>query len=250
MKAVRTLMILLGAALLIVITIGITGCGGDEDTQGEEGEVLVMKPELSKPPTQTPALQDSNPTLPAEGAEVKPEVSDPEPDPEVPVGMPAEPVPDVEEVPVKMPVENVPDEEVLNDPEHDVIDPLENEAREKAIVAMKNMWQRRIDRLIADFENPDPNADWGEINSKIRVEETGISDNVMDRLLAIHYEENPEDLEKRLHRLEDLIVEYLVLSFLHPEKNEEELLDLFREAARDGKTEICLNAVNAMYGIR
>ena len=161
---------------------------------------------------------------------------------------PAEPVPEVAD----LPVEQVPDEEdaVQDDPEPEVIDPPLDEAREKAIAAMQRMRERRIERIRADFANPDPDADWNEIHAKIREEETGISDDVMDMLLAIHYEENPEDLEKHNIRFEDLIVEYLHLSFQHPEKNEEELLDLFREAARNGETTICINVVAAIYGIK
>ena len=222
MKAVRTFMILLGVALLIAITIGITGCGGDEDTQGEEGEVLVMKPELSEPPTQTPALQDSNPTLPAEEAEVKSEVSDPEPDPEEqePMLMDPDPEPDPEE-PKPEPDPKLPAEE----------DIFLDQARQAYTNALK-----KRNKLLEE----NPQLDHWEAVNEVFEEAFGFNFGFVElTLLEIYLEEKPNEGGKM--SMVPLILEYLRLSFKFPDKNREDILQLFRESVQEGNVSIDAN---------
>ena len=160
--------------------------------------------------------------------------------------MEPEPEPDVEELPMVEPEPDPDIEEPPVEPEPEEVDPLEKEAREKAVAAMLRSWERGRDFFLANLDKPA--EELREAFSKIRVEETGIDDDLLQRLLEIHLEEKPEDRGK-VFRTEDLIVEYLRLSFLHPEKEEEELLDLFRQIVRDGETEIVAGIVEAMYGI-
>ena len=159
-----------------------------------------------------------------------------------------EPEPDVEELPMVEP-EPDPDpdiEEPPVEPEPEEVDPLEKEAREKAVAAMLRSWERGRDFFLANLDKPA--EELREAFSKIRMEETGIDDDLLQKLLEIHLEEKPEDRGK-VFRFEDLIVEYLRLSFLHPEKEQEGLLELFRQVVRDGETEIVAGIVEAMYGI-
>ena len=70
---------------------------------------------------------------------------------------------------------------------------------------------------------------------------TGIGDGPvsLSTLGVIHDRENPEEAERLRDKAKPsygLMFEYLRLSFMHPEKSEEELLELFRLSARAGNT--------------
>ena len=85
---------------------------------------------------------------------------------------------------------------------------------------------------------------WEEINearNAIQRREWGFDwDFVENKLLTIHREENPRDVvgEHFVFIAEPLMIEYLRLSLEHPEKGEEELLELFRQSSRDGNISI------------
>ena len=119
----------------------------------------------------------------------------------------------------------------------------EEEAWEKAVEILK-----RISERISELEFSDPFS-YAEDSEKIRVEEAGLTQEDIHELLLIHLEENPED-EKRVTEdsLSDrgLMLEYLRLSFQYPDASKEELLQLFREAARNGETTIDPNMVSAI----
>ena len=129
----------------------------------------------------------------------------------------------------------------------------EEEAREKAVAIVKKKYQRTKEFVESYQDNPDPDVDFAATLDQILLEETGLSEPDTARLLDIHLEEKPDDkvLETTVgFRSEDLIVEYLRLSFQYPEKTKEELIELFREAVRNGETEVHARIVSEMYDLR
>ena len=61
---------------------------------------------------------------------------------------------------------------------------------------------------------------------------------IIEVLLPILEEEKPEEKELGIFISEPFIVEYSILKFQHPDKNEDELLELFRVSAREGNISI------------
>ena len=147
----------------------------------------------------------------------------------------------------------VEDEDDFQEVENKEVGLPEGEAREKAVAIVKKKYQK-IKEFIEEYQkNPDPDVDMGDALNRIDMEETGLSGPDISALLDIHLEEKPEDLELETtvgFRLEDLIVEYLRLSFQYPEKTKEELLELFREAVKSGETEVNARTVSEMYDLR
>ena len=68
-------------------------------------------------------------------------------------------------------------------------------------------------------------------------------------VLVLPTDELPEELQASLPTLWGLFVEFLQLSYQYPEKMGEEIFDLFRESARDGNTTINPQKVEASLGI-
>ena len=136
------------------------------------------------------------------------------------------------------------------EPEPEATGLSEDEAREKAIAVVKRMILRSREAVAAAYEAGQSDADVVELSYQIQLEETGLDEHDSVRLLDIHLEENPEDiaLAQTVGFIDiDLIVEYLVLSFQYPEKSKEELMELFREAARNGKTVVHPALVLELY---
>ena len=119
------------------------------------------------------------------------------------------------------------------------LEPLsEKEARKKAVEIVKKMQERLFAiRTAAKAANDFTTLD--DDSFQVKFEETGLTPPERGRLSDIHDEENPEDREEvEIYLDHGLVIEYLRLSFQYPEKSKEELFELFREAARNGETEV------------
>ena len=119
------------------------------------------------------------------------------------------------------------------------------EAREKAVEMVKKMLQRQSEVFkiaLAKNNFSTFNADM----EKIQIEETGIDKNMSDLLVLLHVQASPKKAERGTDR--GLILEYLRLSLQYPETDEEALLDLFVEAAKNGETEIDIMVLPTIYG--
>ena len=139
---------------------------------------------------------------------------------------------------------------MLRKPPTEPLEPLsEKEARKKAVGIVKRMHERLFAILTAakaanDFTTLDDDS------FQVEFEETGLTPPERSRLSDIHDEENPEDWEEvEIYLDHGLVIEYLRLSFQYPEKSKEELFELFREAARNGETEVERSVVENIYGI-
>ena len=141
-------------------------------------------------------------------------------------------------------------DQAATEPDPEATGLSEDEAREKAIAIVKRMFQRAREAVAEAEAEGQSDADIEEIIFQIQLEETGLDEHDSVSLLDIHLEENPEDiaLAQTVGFVNtDLIVEYLVLSLQSPEKSKEELMELFREAARNGKTEVHPMLVLRLY---
>lgn len=127
----------------------------------------------------------------------------------------------------------------------------ETEAREKSKQVMKRLFQRAQKASLAAQAAENGDFDFGNYLKEldgIYTEETGISLSfATGTLLPIHKEENLEEAERTDDSLDNLVEEYVFLSFQYPEKSQEELLGLFRESARAGNTTVVPEKVEALY---
>ena len=79
-----------------------------------------------------------------------------------------------------------------------------------------------------------PGADPEELTDQVYEEELGFGlFFMMEVLLPILHEERPAEKAFRGFNSGPFILEYLRLKLKHPEKNEEELIELFRLSARE-----------------
>ena len=127
----------------------------------------------------------------------------------------------------------------------------ETEAREKSRQVMRRLFQRGRKASLAAQTAENGDLDFGnflkELNN-IYIEETGIDLNfVTGTLLPIHKEENLEEAKNTDDSLDNLVEEYVFISFRYPGKSQEELLALFRESARAGNTTVIPERVEALY---
>ena len=141
----------------------------------------------------------------------------------------------------------------------------EEEAREKAKKIVREMWwkeqQLNYRTLAADYWSSFDMQEWRNPNlsynrsdlidvpqtmyDTIRFNKSGFTSDQIAVLQIIHKEENPDERPENgssffPSRIHNFIGVYLKLSFQYPEKTEPELLELFREAARNGETHIKL----------
>ena len=126
----------------------------------------------------------------------------------------------------------------------------ETDAREKARQVVERAFQTALTALItaqAPGEDFDAENYFEELR-RIYTEETGIDlDFATGTLLPIHREENPEEASISDYSVDNLIEEYLFLSFRYPGESQEALLGLFRESARSGNTTVSAEKVEARY---
>ena len=127
----------------------------------------------------------------------------------------------------------------------------ETEAREKSNQVMRRLFQRAQEATLAAQAAGNVGFDFGNFLKEldgIYIEETGISLSfVTDTLLPIHKAENLAEAQITDDSLDNLVEEYVFLSFLYPDKSQEELLGLFRESARAGNTTVAPEKVEALY---
>ena len=201
-----------GVILLGIITTAIIGCGGDDVTKSnDDDDNMTIIPKPAEPE----ADKENEPE-----AVVEPSPQEPEPESEpVLIGNPRaneppEPRPEPEPEPPQL------DERQL----------AENAEREARVFLVTQMDSIRLHRLDAQ---PQPFYD------QLYKDEFGFGIFfIMDVLLPILEEEQPEQKERGLFISEPFIVEYTILKFQHPDKNEDELLELFRASARAGNISI------------
>ena len=133
------------------------------------------------------------------------------------------------------------------------------EAWDKAKKIVREMWwqeqQLKWRAMVAEgiHEDWDAERQWENIGAeaasrfkedkdRIRFKASGLTSDQIAVLQLIHTEENPDEKpeDEVFARSHNLIGVYLKLSFQLPEKTEPQLVELFREAARNGETEINL----------
>ena len=216
----------------IVIT-AIIGCGGDDKvTNGDEEPVTdVMKepvkliPQNPKP-SPMPLEEDEQSSQPEPQPE-EPEAVEPEPEKPQPV----EPRPE-DEQPEPQPEEP---EAVEPEPEPEPEPPVEEDVFLDRARYLLNIGKPKLRKELE--ENPDELFD--VVADKVYREVFGFGFRfVAITLMDIHLEENPKEREIFPKALDPLILEYLRLSFKPPEKNEEELLELFRLSSREGNISV------------
>ncbi len=216
---VRRVMVL-GA---IVITTAIIGCGGDDKvTNGDEEPVadVTIEPVKLIPqnpkPSPMPLAEDEGP--------------EPEPQSEEPEAVQLEP----EKPPL---VEPPPDPPQPENPQPDERELAEIAEREARFFLATN--RDRIRNRVRDLSWDNPDAHPSQFFDEVYKEEFGFGlFFIIEVLLPILEEEQPEQKEKGLFISEPFIIEYTILKFQHPDKNEDELLELFRVSAREGNISI------------
>ena len=126
----------------------------------------------------------------------------------------------------------------------------EAEAEKKAVESVLESRKRAEEIARVAEETGDLSTFENDIETVYK-EVFGFGIDLVGTLLGIHGNENPEDV-KMATTVSPVgpVIEYLKLSYLHPEKSEEELLDLFREAARQGKTTVDPAKILERYGIQ
>ena len=129
-----------------------------------------------------------------------------------------------------------PEEPVVEEP----VALSDEEARKKA-KAIVESFSREHKRLVDEALKKDDFSTLEEDIEKVLLAMTGFGNSLVSTLGVIHKRENPEEVERlyangRATPSDGLMFEYLRLSFMHPEKSEEELLELFRLSARAGNT--------------
>ncbi len=200
---------------------------------------------------------------PAEGAEPKtPEPAmtgemkqDPEPEMAEPAATTPTPVAEVESNPTEVNTPPAP-QQTGGDPVLPGVAPLsEAQAREKAYtLVVEEIFPIYAAKKYGPEESWDLYA--AKLSEVLGLERPEIID-LLQSVEAIHHYEHPEDEEAsragKANRLQ-LLAEYLSLAYQYPEKTQEEILVLFRQAAREGKTilrwfevELALGIVDPLY---
>lgn len=228
------------AAMLALTLFATIGC--DEGLNMAE-EVMRDKPaEVAAPKTPDPAMT----------GEMK---QDPEPETAEPAATTPTPVAEVESNPTEVNPPPTP-QQTGGDPVLPGVAPLsEARAREKAYTLV-------VEELFPLYEEKKygPEESWGPYAAK-EIEVLGLTQSerwlIYTSIRNIHLEERPEDEEARargetIHL--QLLAEYLSLAYQYPEKSQEEILVLFRQAAREGKTimrwfeaELALGIIDPLY---
>ena len=124
-------------------------------------------------------------------------------------------------------------------------DPKPQQIEEPAIPVEPNSLDkaREIEREVNDIlikrTRENPKIPFEEIAEEVYQEHYGFGLQFVEEvLLPIHLEENPEEAELERKHYGALILEYLRIRFDNPEKDEEELLELFRLSSRAGNISV------------
>ena len=212
----------LGAAIMLIgLAVGaLVSCGSGDDATKSNDDDVVITPKTTEPEGD----KEDKPV-----AVVEPTPQEPEPEPEpVLIGNPR-----TNEPPEPMPVDPEP-QEPDPEPEPPQLDErqlAENAEREARFFLATN--KERIWFGAGDYMNP------AQFWDKVYQEELGFGlFFMMEVLLPILEEEQPEEKERGIFISEPFIVGYTILKFQHPDKNEDELLELFRASARAGNISI------------
>lgn len=137
-------------------------------------------------------------------------------------------------------------ESVIEDPA-DTKEQARQKARDTVISAMTNL-ETFLITLFSDTQSigvSDAERD------KVFFEATGFEKDQVLNLIRIHLEENAEldivENKEYVAGWTDVAAKYLELTFIYPDKMEDEILELFRGYARDGETTILWSNVEASY---
>ena len=149
-----------------------------------------------------------------DGAVITPKTTEPEADKENELAAVVEPAPQEPEPEPDLPAE----EDVFLEQARDLL--------------------KKLPQRLEEEEEKNPEGGFKEVD-RVYKEVLGIGFFfVSETLLPIHLEETPEEKGKFPKLLAPLILEYLRLSFKHPEKRENGLLRLFRQSSRDGNISV------------
>ena len=88
-----------------------------------------------------------------------------------------------------------------------------------------------------------------EAENEIILEETGLAPELVDNLIQIHLDNNPntelsyfeeisQNLEGNFTLISDVVAKYLELTFIYPRKTESEIMDMFTEVVKAGNTSV------------
>lgn len=136
------------------------------------------------------------------------------------------------------------------------------EAREKARgVVIDTVYARQIlINPLLDLPSDEFSQGLPTVNSegtRILLEKTGFTWPQVGKLVAIHLEENAHEAALAEASIADngayfgtwvdVVAKYLEITFRHPTKMEDEILEFFREYARDGETTTSVENVKADY---
>lgn len=136
------------------------------------------------------------------------------------------------------------------------------EAREKARgVVMDTVYARQIlMNPLLDLPSDAFSEGFPAVNdegTRILLDKTGFTWPQVGKLVAIHLEENAHEAALAEASIADsgayfgtwvdVVAKYLEITFRHPAKMEDEILELFREYARDGETTASVENVKADY---
>ena len=229
------------ATMLALTLFATIGC--DEGLNMAE-EVMRDKPaEAAEPKTPEPAMT----------GEMK---QDPEPEMAEPAATTPAPVAEVESNPTEV---NTPPEpqQTGGDPVLSGVAPLsEARAREKAYtLVVEEIFPIYAAKKYGPEESWDPYV--AKLSEVLGLETPEIID-LLQSVAAIHHYEHPEDEEAsragKANRLQ-LLAEYLSLAYQYPEKTQEEILVLFRQARTGGgktilrwfEVELALGIVDPLY---
>ena len=217
----------LGAGIVLIgLAVGaIVSCSNGDDVTKTNDDGAIITPKTTEPEADK-VDQENEPA-----AVVEPAPQEPEP---LIIGNPR-----ANEPPKPMPVEPepVPEEKQPEPPQLDERELAEIAEREARFFLATN--RDRIARRAWDLQGDNREAHPSQFFDEVYKEELGFGlFFIIEVLLPILEEEQPEQKERGLFISEPFIVEYTILKFQHPDKNEDELLELFRLSAREGNISI------------
>ena len=218
----------LGAGIVLIgLAVGaIVSCGSGDDVTKPNDDGAVITPKTTEPEVD----KENEPAAVVEPAPQEPE---PEPEPLI-IGNPR-----ANDPPKPMPVdpEQVPEEKQPEPPQLDERELAEIAEREARSFLKTN--RDRIRQRVWDLRRDNLEVHPAPFYDEAYKEELGFGlFFIIEVLLPILEEEKPEEKELGLFISEPFIVEYSILKFQHPDKNEDELLELFRVSAREGNISI------------
>ena len=126
----------------------------------------------------------------------------------------------------------------------------EDEALDKAIDTVKAVIReqgRLLKKLLREWKKNEDAPFLEDTRERIKFELTGVTAGMSTTMFSTHFEENPQDGGD--HVGYGLLVVYLKYFFQYPEKSIFELLDLYREAVKNGETHTRVPVVERVYGL-